>query len=153
MPNKNFKILFVILLLPLLIALTGCATGTQGYARFDAALLKDFRNYKLNPNYQYYLYAAGNNYYALLGLAPQFTVPIHKMWKPIDINDPEMTAVSNFLWEKFPTYSRSAYHLSDNAGNLIGAIYTSVLFSYYIEEDNVLTFYIDTPWMGDNYIY
>lgn len=153
MLKQKTRMLFVALLLLLITALTGCASGIKGRAQADPLLLKTFRNYQLNHNYQYYLYAAGNNYYALLGLAPQFTVPIHKMWKPIAIDDPEMEAVSNFLWEKFPSYSRNAYHLIDPAGQVIGELYTSATFSYLIDEDNTLTFYIDTPWMRDNYIY
>lgn len=151
MLRHKMLLLIIFLLLPL--SLNSCATGTRGYARQDGELLKAFRNYQLNPAYQYYLYGAGNNYYALLGLNPQYTVPIHKMWKAMDIDDPEMEAISNFLWEQFPAYVRMGYHLIDPSGQVIGEIYTSTTFSYTIEEDNSLTFYFNTPWMRDTYTY
>lgn len=152
MSQFKHKISLLFLMLVLALCLGGCATtGVRGYAQADRELLKSFRNYQLNPAYQYYLYGAGNNYYALLGLDPQYTVPIYKMWKVMPINDPEMEAISNFLWEKFPIYERMGYHLIDPVGNVIGEVYTSVTFSYLIQEDNILTFYFDTPWLRDNY--
>lgn len=154
MSHNKHKIWLIFLLFFLTICLGGCAAnGIRGYARADRELLKSFRNYQLNPAYQYYLYGAGNNYYALLGLNPQYTVPIHKMWKVMDINDPEMEAISNFLWEKFPTYERMGFHLFDPFGNVIGEIYTSVTFSYLMQEDNTLIFYFDTPWLRDSYMF
>lgn len=152
MVKFKHKTLYIILLGMLILALGGCASGIQGHAQYDFNLLKNFRNYQLNPQYQYYLYGAGNNYYALLGLDPQYTVPIHKMWKAMDINDPEMEAISNFLWERPPTYNRAAYHLIDPFGHIIGELYTSATFSYFIQEDNSITFYIDNPWMRDFYM-
>lgn len=154
MKHNKSKIPLIFLLLILVACLSGCATtGVRGYAQADRELLKSFRNYQLNPAYQYYLYGAGNNYYALLGLNPQYTVPIHKMWKVMATHDPEMEAISNFLWEKFPFYERMGYHLTDPFGKVIGEVYTSVTFSYLIQEDDSLTFYFDTPWMRDGYLF
>lgn len=154
MLHNKCKAGLIFFLFALILSLGGCAAdGIRGYAQADRELLKAFRNYQLNPAYQYYLHGAGNNYYALLGLDPQYTVPIHKMWKAMDINDPEMTAISNFLWEKFPIYERMGFHLLDSFGNVIGEIYTSVTFSYLIQEDDTLIFYFDTPWLRDNYMF
>lgn len=153
MHKYKSKLLLLAALLVLAAVLSGCAGGVRGYARYDNALLQAYRNYEYNPAYNYYWYGAGNNYYALIGLNPDHTVPIYKMWRAIEKDDPEMRAISNFLWERFPTYVRAAYHLVDPFGKIIGEIYTSTTFSYYFEEDNSLIFYFSTPWMQDYYVF
>ena len=128
----------------------GCAfKNNYGHGEHDPASLTAFNNFVLNPAYNYYLYGAGNNYYALLGLDPAYTVPIHKMWKAMPVNDPEMRSISMFLWERPPLYMRMAFVLYDADGKSIGVIYTSTTFSFWLEDDNTLIFNFQTPWMSD----
>ena len=151
MQKYKCKIFFLFLLFLLTIGMGGCTTpGLRGKAHADRELLNSFRNYQLNATYSYYLYSAGNNYYALLGLNPQYTVPIYKMWKFMDIDDPEMKTISLFLWEKSPFYEGMGYHLINSSGQIIGEVYTSAIFNYVIEKDYSLTFYFDTPWFREN---
>lgn len=146
---KRFWGMAVLLLLTSLL-ISGCFfTKNTGYGERDLLSLQAFNNFELNLAYNYYLYGAGNNYYALLGLDTAYTVPVYKMWKAMPVNDPEMRRISMFLWESPPMYMRMAFALFDPDGKSIGVIYTSTTFSFWLEDDYSLIFNFQTPWLSN----
>lgn len=145
----NRKLLAFVCMVLLAAVLNGCAftsEGRRGHAVMDMSLMPAFNDYQYDPAYTYYLYAVGNNYYALLGLTQPYTVNTGFTWQELPLGDPEFRRVSNFMWESLPNFLPRSLRLYDDQGHEIGVIFISVTFSYIIGPDNVLTFYIDQPW-------
>lgn len=149
MIKSAHKLLMFACIVLLAAVLSGCALtpdGRRGHAVVDMGLMPAFNDYQYDSAYTYYLYAVGNNYYALLGLTSPYTVTTGFTWQELPLGDPEFRKVSNFMWQSLPNFLPRSLRLYDDQNREIGVIFISVTFSYIIGNDNVLTFYIDQPW-------
>ena len=144
--NAAGNIIFSAAVFLLLIGL-GCSAGGQ---KISEEMTRSFESYQVLPDHRYYQIGWDTRVHAIIALKDPYHIT-SELWLQFDAN-PETLQLRVDALEIYDDrgYDRIyGYHLLDNAGNHIGAWYSSIyVFTATVNDvDNNVVISMDKPWV------
>ncbi len=91
--NLNYlwvRLLFFVLIVPVLISINGCASGNYGTLKRNAELNEVFVTSQVLPDYVYYYSGGYNNPRAILGIHKDYQLVPSSLWLDIEMTSAQM---------------------------------------------------------------
>ncbi len=112
------KVLYWLIALPVVVALTGCAAG-YGHIKHDDDVTRMFKSGDLPQDYVYYFNGRDHIPYAIIGISPEYR-HVSRLWQEVDPKSDEFRHMVENMWQPAGGYYTTGAYILDRNGNRIG---------------------------------
>lgn len=118
------RILYILVLLVLQAALTGCIEN-YGKITSNPALFDAYKTRQALPEYHYYYIGRSGLPYAVVGIDPKYTL-LDRLWHKIEAKEDVYEKIDGLMQEPWESSRITAADILDSSGTKMG-----IWFSYY----------------------
>jgi hypothetical protein len=150
--NKRFSQYFTVVALLLLSALISGCFQNYGRLKHNAAVSRNFQNYQVEPEYQYYYYGRTNMPYAIIGIDRTYHMQ-SRVWREVDPDTEKFQKMIFWIWDDIRyayqrNFTRGA-EILDPEGKKVGIWYSGLWWAAIrFDENNRIVVMPETPFMG-----